>query len=108
MNRGDIIVAIFASEFGKPRPSLVIQSNNFSNLNTLVICPLTTDLKGQSPLRILVHPSPSNGLREPSHIMIDKIAAVSSEHRRDKIGELNADEMEIVSQQLSLLLGITD
>ena len=39
--------------------------------------------------------------------MIDKIAGITHEHRREKIGELTADEMDEVSQQLSLLLGLT-
>ena len=108
MKRGDVIVAVFAREFGKPRPSLIVQSDSFADLNTLVICPLTSDLQGNWPLRILIEPSPTNGLRQTSHVMIDKIAAITHEHRREKIGEITAEEMDEVSQQLGLVLGLTN
>ena len=106
LNRGDIIVAIFAREFGKPRPSLVIQADAFERLNSVVICPLTTMLDGDWPLRIAVDPSTSNGLLHPSHIMIDKIATISRARCREKIGEVDPEVMELVGQQLTLLLGL--
>ena len=108
MKRGDIIVAVFAREFGKPRPSLVVQADGFAQLSTLVICPLTTTLNGDWPLRITIDPSPSNSLLQPSHIMIDKIAAITQSRCREKIGEVDPDVMETVGQQLTLLLGLAD
>ena len=106
MNRGDVITAVFAREFGKPRPSLIIQADVFGSLESVVICPLTTMLDGGLPLRVAIDPAPANGLLHPSHVMIDKIAAITRARCREKIGEVDPEVMELVGQQLTLLLGL--
>jgi mRNA interferase MazF len=95
-------------DFGKPRPALVIQSDAFGeditfNVTVLLI---TSTLIEAPMLRITVEPTPGNGLREISQIMIDKVMTV----RRDKIGpvigRMDGPTIFAVNGALSVFLAI--
>src|SRR5215469_10416756 len=73
MRRGDLITVALPGDFGKPRPALVIQSDLFNETHpTVTVLPLTSDLRNAPLFRVLVEPSPENGLEKVSQIMIDK------------------------------------
>ncbi|MGQ0443998.1 MAG: type II toxin-antitoxin system PemK/MazF family toxin [Beijerinckiaceae bacterium] len=56
---------------------LVVQSDLFADLPSVVICPLTATLRDDADqFRLEVDPSKRNGLREVSRIAIDKITVV--------------------------------
>jgi mRNA interferase MazF len=77
LKRGDLVLAASSGDYGKPRPNLVIQSNAFSDMPSVTICPLTSDLQTIAPLfRITIEPSPENGLHLPSQIAVDKITTL--------------------------------
>ncbi|MBA3404337.1 MAG: type II toxin-antitoxin system PemK/MazF family toxin [Gemmatimonadaceae bacterium] len=108
MKRGDIIKAISAKEYGKPRPSLVVQANSFEGLKSVVICPLTSDLLESSDIRLRIEPNARNGLRLPSNIMIDKVSTIPRARCREVIGKVDELTLERVAANLSLLLGLGD
>ena len=95
-----------AGDFGKPRPALIIQDNEFSETATVTILLVTSTLVEAPLLRILVEPTPENGLRKESQVMIDKTMTV----RRDKLGSpfgrLNDATLLSVNRALALFLGI--
>ena len=45
MRRGQFVVVATSGDYGKPRPALVVQSDLFAELPSVVICPLTTTLR---------------------------------------------------------------
>ncbi len=106
MKRGDFITIAMQGDFGKPRPALVIQANQFSGHSSVTILPVTGTLVSAPLLRVTVQPSAENGLQKPSQIMADKALTV----RRDKVGEafgqLDADAMVQVERCLAIFLGI--
>jgi mRNA interferase MazF len=104
--RGDLVVATFPGDYGKPRPALVAQNNAFAGLASVTLLPLTTDLHNWPLFRIAVAPSEENGLRQPSHIMIDKAATVSRGKIGQSIGRLDAAMMRIVDRALANFLGL--
>ena len=108
MKRGDIIKAVSARDYGKPRPSLVVQANAFDNLQSVVICPLTSDMLEPRKIRIRIEPNPRNGLRKPSYIMIDKVSTIPRTRCREVIGAVDERTLELVAANLSLLLGLAD
>ncbi len=108
MRRGDLVTVVVQGDFGKPRPALVIQSDAFGeditfNVTVLLI---TSTLIEAPMLRITVEPTPGNGLREISQIMIDKVMTV----RRDKIGpvigRMDGPTIFAVNGALSVFLAI--
>ena len=107
MRRGQFVTVATAGDYGKPRPALVVQSDLFAELPSVVICPLTTTIRTDADqFRIDVEPSQQNGLRQPSQIAIDKITVAP----QGKIGAVigNADDTLLlrVNRALALFLSI--
>ena len=92
-------------DYGKPRPSLVVQSGLFNPTHaSVVICPITSHLVDAPLFRLAIQPSPQNGLKTESQIMIDKIMAVKRERIEKRIGHLSASQMTHVNRALRLWL----
>jgi mRNA interferase MazF len=67
MRRGAFVVVATPGDYGKPRPALIVQSDLFAELPSVVICPLTTTLRDDADLfRLDVQPSARNGVRQAS------------------------------------------
>ena len=49
MMRGDFVTIAMPGDFGKPRPALVIQSNQFSEHASVTVLPVTSALPGCVP-----------------------------------------------------------
>jgi mRNA interferase MazF len=103
--RGAIVTVVIPGDFGKPRPALVVQTELYSELSTILLCPLTSDLSGGA-LRIHMEPSAQNGLKVASDIMLDKVTSVRRSCIRDVIGTADAVLMEDVTRELALLIGL--
>lgn len=91
---------------GKPRPVLVVQDDRFDENNSVTVCPFTSDPTDLPLFRILVEPSPLNGLRLPSRVMADKVSTVPRTRLARKIGQLTAQEMARVDRALFVFLGL--
>src|SRR4051812_15089056 len=107
MKRGDLVLTAARGEYGKPRPAMVVQSDLFNETHrSVLVCLLTTDLLDASLFRLTVHPSPANGLRQPSQIMVDKLLALPRDRVRDCIGALDDATLLAVNRSLALVLGL--
>ena len=106
MKRGDLIKAVLPGEYGKPRPCLVIQSNRLAKLDSVILCPLTSDLATEGPTRFAVPAGSASGLIVDSLVMVDKITAVSKLRCREPIGALDAAMMQQVDARLALVVGL--
>ena len=105
MRRGDLVTIAMQGDFGKPRPALVIQSDQFDAHATVTVLLLSSTLIEAPLFRLTVEPAPGNGLRKPSQIMVDKAMTV----KRDKLGEvfgrIDDSAMVAVNRALALFLG---
>lgn len=107
--RGQFVLIAVQGDYGKPRPALVVQSDFFAELPSVVVCPLTTTLRSDADqFRISVQPSPSNGLRQASQITIDKIVAVPVAKIGTVIGRADDALLLRVNRALALFLGIAE
>lgn len=106
MMRGDLVAIVLSGDFGKPRPALVIQANQFSAHTSVTILPMTSTLVSAPLLRVTVEPNAENGLQKPSQVMVDKAMTV----KRDKIGPafgcIDANTLVEVERCLAVFLGI--
>ena len=106
MMRGDFVTIAIQGDYGKPRPALVIQANQFSELSSVTILPLSSTLIAAPLLRVTVQPNAKNGLQKPSQVMLDKAMTV----KRDKIGpafgQIDVDTMIEIERCLAVFLGI--
>jgi len=107
IRRGSLVLVALSGDYGKPRPALVVQTDLGDNLPSLVVLPLTTTIREDLLyLRTTIEPTPGNGLRERSQVMIDKPAAATRAKLGEPIGVLDAGEMAEVTRSLAILLGI--
>ena len=107
MRRGQFVVVATTGDYGKPPPALVVQSDLFAELPSVVICPLTSMLRDDADqFRLEVRPSTQNGLREVSQIAIDKITAIPAAKIGGLIGEADDALLLRVNRALALFLSI--
>ena len=106
VSRGDLVIAAFPGDYGKPRPALVVQSDGYSRLQSVTVLPLTSDLYPAPLIRINVAPSPSNGLQRQSHVMVDKAATISRTRIGQRIGHVDTEVMAAVGVALARFLDI--
>ena len=108
MKRGDIVTVAMPGDYGKPRPAVVIQSDWLTETDSVLVCLLTSTLREAPIYRLTIEPTPENGLRAVSQVMVDKIVAV----RRDKcggiIGRFDVANLVALNRMLSLVVGIAD
>ncbi|AUB85327.1 growth inhibitor PemK (plasmid) [Candidatus Thiodictyon syntrophicum] len=104
--RGDFVTIAMQGDFGKPRPALVIQADQFGEHATVTVLPVTSTLVAAPLFRITVQPSAENGLQQPSQVMVDKAMTV----KRDKVGQafgrIDGDTMIEVERCLAVFFGI--
>lgn len=107
MKRGDLVVVAVPGDYGKPRPALVVQADVFNESHASVtLVPVTSTLVDAALFRLTVEPSPGNGLRALSQIMVDKVTTVRRARIGSTIGHLEDDLLLRVSRALALWTGI--
>jgi mRNA interferase MazF len=108
MKRGDIAVVAMSGDHGKPRPTLILQSDLFNETHSsITVAPITSTLVDAPLFRLTLEPSGDNGLKSVSQLMIDKITTVRRDRMGRKIGLLDDDAMIRVSRAVLLWLGLS-
>ncbi|GJD93719.1 type II toxin-antitoxin system PemK/MazF family toxin [Methylobacterium iners] len=106
MRRGDLVSVALSGDFGKPRPALVIQSDQFAETGTVTVLLVSGTTVDAPLIRLTVQPTSENGLRKASQVMIDKAMSV----RRDKLGvpfgRLDEENMLSVTRSMAVFLAI--
>ena len=90
---------------GYRHPHIVIQNNlfNSSNINTVVMCALTSNLKrGLSPGNVVLKKGEAN-LPKKSVINITQIYTVDKNDLFEKIGKVNSEKLKEILLGLQLL-----
>jgi len=106
MNRGNFVTIAMQGDFGKPRPALVIQSDQFNEHATVTVLLVSSTLVDAPLFRVTVQPDKTNNMQKPSQVMVDKAMTV----KRDKLGQAfgsAGDEVMLeVGRCLAVFLGI--
>jgi|ERR1043166_6737822 mRNA interferase MazF len=107
MTRGDIwTVAAGQGYAGKARPAVILQDDRFDATASITVCPFTTD-STESPLfRLAVEPSPGNGLRALSRLMVDKIMTVPKIKFGRRVGHLDDEDIVRLNRAILVFLGL--
>ena len=107
MKRGDVVVVVAQGDMGKPRPGIIVQADELGETtNSVLVCPMSSDLTEFHRLRPVVEPTACNGLRLRSQIMTDKINALRRDRIRQVLGSLDADASEQLDRALLIVLGL--
>ena len=103
--RADLVTVSLPGAYGKPRPALVIQSDLLVALESVLVCPITSDLR-DAIFRVTVEPTLTNGLQKVSQVMVDKTSSIPRSKISEPIGSLNAERMRAVERALMLVTAL--
>ena len=106
MIRGDLVTIVTQGDFGKPRPALVIQANQFATHTSMTVLLISSSLVVAPLLRVTVLPTAHNGLLHPSQVMIDKAMTVKRKKLGPTMGHVEAEKMVEIERCLAVFLGI--
>ncbi|HQT65531.1 MAG: growth inhibitor PemK [Acidocella sp. 21-58-7] len=106
MRRGELVTVAMPGDFGKPRPALVIQADQFEHTGTITVLLVSGTLVDAPLIRLTVHPTPANGLRKPSQVMVDKAMSVKRDRLGPAFGRLDDEAMLSVTRSLAVFLGV--
>ncbi len=106
MKRGDLVTVAAQGDYGKPRPALVIQSDNFAEHPSVTVLPLSSTLFDTPLFRVTIAPNAENRLTKKSQAMIDKATTLPREKIGSVIGNLDYAEMQEIDRCLAVFLGI--
>jgi mRNA interferase MazF len=106
MMRGDLVTIAVQGDFGKPRPALVVQANQFNEHSSVTVLPVTSTLFAAPLLRVTIQPSAENGLQKPSQVMVDKALTIKRDKVGPAFGHIDAKLMIEVERCLAVFLGI--
>ncbi len=104
--RGDLVTIALAGDFGKPRPALVIQANQFDEHATVTVLLMSGTMIDAPLLRVSVVPDALNGLQKTSQVMIDKAMTIKREKIGPVFGRIDPDTLVEVERCLAVFLGI--
>ena len=104
--RGGFVAVAMQCDFGKPRPALLIQADQFGEHATITVLLVSGTLVDAPLIRVTVQPSTENGLQKPSQVMVDKAMTVKRDRLGPAFGCIDADAMVEVERCLAVFLGI--
>jgi mRNA interferase MazF len=107
VKRGDVVLMVAPGDLGKPRPGVVVQSDELGDsTSTVLICPMSSDIQTSPRLRPVVEPSATNGLRIQSQIMTEKLMPVRRDRIRRVLGSLDPLSVDQLDRALLVVLGL--
>ena len=87
---------------------VIVQGDAFGVIDSITICPFTTDPTDLPLFRLEILPTNTNGLRAASRIMIDKVSTVPKTKLGGRIGRLTDADVVRVNRALLVFLGLAD
>ncbi len=90
---------------GKPRPAVIVQDDHFDT-DSVTICPFTTDPVDAPLFRLMIEPTPNNGLRETCRLMVDKLTTVLRSKLGECVGVLAGIDMIRLNRAIVVFFGL--
>lgn len=112
MMRGELWWADFGLPFGSEpgfrRPVLILQNDSFnnSNINTIIIIPLTTNITlGEAPGNVVV-PKEESKLSKDSVLVVLQLSAIDKKRLTEYIGKIKKQTLEEAEEGIKLILNL--
>jgi mRNA interferase MazF len=105
VKRGEVWTVAGGSDYAsKPRPAVIVEDDRFDAGDSATVCLLTTDPTPGPLMRIGVDPNETNGLRLASWLMADKLMTVPKDKLGRRVGSLDNETMQRLSQAIVVFL----
>lgn len=111
VKRGDIFYAdlspVVGSEQGGIRPVLIVQNDIGNKYSPTVIAAAITSrhAKAKMPTHISIN-AESCGLSKDSIVLLEQVRTIDKQRLREKMGELQPNDMAGINQALSVSFGL--
>jgi len=112
MMRGELWWADFGLPFGIKsgfrRPVLILQNDSFnnSNINTVIIIPLTTNMAlAEAPGNVVVSRKEST-LSKDSVLVVSQLSAIDKKRLAEHIGKITKQTLQEVEEGIKLILNL--
>ena len=106
MKRGAIVTISAPGDCCTPCPAVVIQSDALNAADSVLVA-LFTIVITEAPLyRRTILPTPTNGLKSVSQVMVDKVLAYPRVKCGPVMGHLTAAEILVLNAMLSVMIGL--
>jgi mRNA interferase MazF len=107
VKRGEIWTASAGSGYaGKPRPVAIVQDDRFDATASVTVCAFTTDPTDAPLFRLPVGADETTGIREPSRLMVDKLATIPRTKLGERIGRLHDEDVVRLDRAIVVFLGL--
>lgn len=108
MNQGDIYEVFLDPTLGSEqrgrRPAIILSGSGINKImNTVIVVPLTTKLKHYND-NLILEPNKSNGLKVTSEALTIHIRAIDKARLKNRIGNIEESEIEILKISLDKIL----
>lgn len=104
--RGEVWTVAGAGYASKPRPAVVVQSDETDVFESTVICLFTSDTSMEGPTRVRIEPSGENGLDRPCCVMADKVMALKKSSLGRRLGHLPDADIHRLDEALRKALSL--
>lgn len=98
--RGEVWTVCASGYASKPRPAVIVQSNNLQNFDSTIICLFTTDESIEGSTRVRVTATETNRLSRDCILMAEKPVAVRRSALGKKLGVLEGDTLARIDNAL--------
>ncbi|MDR1187158.1 MAG: type II toxin-antitoxin system PemK/MazF family toxin [Bifidobacteriaceae bacterium] len=106
---GEVWVGAGGSYLSKPRPVVIMQSEKFVALNSVTVCPVTSEpTSSDLPLFRLELPPVGTGLETRSWAMADKVTTIPKAKLGTKTGTVPRATMRQLLALVATFLGVAD
>ena len=83
------------------RPVMILQNNILNkNLNTVVIAPITTQLKAKGKMTTFFLPARTSGLQRDSVALLFQVRTIDIRRLQKRISTMSKEDMKLVKEQL--------
>lgn len=97
-----------SGDYGEPRPAIIIQSDVLTDTDSVLICQITSTVRGFSVYRLPIPANPATGLRKKSEIVVEKINAIRRDRCGPVIGRVDEATLMALGRKLAIVTGVAD
>jgi mRNA interferase MazF len=106
VKRGEVWTVSGGVYTSKPRPAVILQSDQFSETPSVTLVPCTIDPTEAPLFRMNLAPDDKNGLRSACRLMADKITTVPKANLGQRIGRLSDHDLTRLARAAVVFLGL--
>ena len=106
VKRGEVWTVSGGIYASKPRPAVILQSDQFDQTASVTLVPCTTSPTKAPLFRLPLRPTEENGVRLACRLMVDKIATVPKVNLGQRLGRLSDDDLARLNRAAVVFLGV--